>query len=291
MKKEMFMRDFENKVAKTIKDYGLFCKEDKIIVACSGGKDSTVALHILKKQGYNVAALTIDVAIGNYTKQNLENIKEFCKANKIKLHTVSFREEFGASLCYIRQALASNGIKMRSCTICGVLRRYLLNKEARRLGAEYVVTGHNLDDEAQAIVMNIFRSNLEVCSRLGPKTGIKEDSKFVQRVKPLYFCREEDIREYSKNIRAKITYDPCPCRQDAYRNKIRKMLDRLEKDNPDIKLSIVKSFLAMQKSLKKEHAGTKTKQEYCKICKEPCKGSICNACDIITKLKQTQRQP
>ena len=52
--------DVEKKVAETIRKYGLLRKSDKVIVALSGGKDSTSVLYILKKFGYDVHGLMID---------------------------------------------------------------------------------------------------------------------------------------------------------------------------------------------------------------------------------------
>lgn len=284
-----FEEQFERKVEDTIKRFRLFNKKNRILVACSGGKDSTAVLYILNKLGYNVQALTIDALIGNYTKQNLENLKKFCKQNRIRLHIISFRDEFGNSLCYIRQTLASKGIKLRSCTICGILKRYLINKAAKRLKADYVATGHNLDDEAQSIMMNLLRNNLEVGARVGPKTGIirRESRKsFVQRVKPLYLCPEKDVKRYSMLMDFPVNYSPCPCRHDAYRNKIRKMLDRLEKAKPGIKFNIVTSFTYMLPQLKEKY--NKGTQRYCRLCREPSKGPECNTCKMLIMLRSRQ---
>ena len=66
-----FTKQIQAKVEKTIKDYRLINKKDKILVACSGGKDSTTVLYILDKLGYSIEAITVDAVIGNYTKKNL----------------------------------------------------------------------------------------------------------------------------------------------------------------------------------------------------------------------------
>lgn len=281
---QTYPEEIESRVEKTIKHFKLFTRKDRILVACSGGKDSTTALYILNKLGYKPEAITVDALIGNYTKQNLENIKGFCKENKIKLHIISFREEFGYSLCYIRSLLQQRGINLTSCTICGVLRRYLLNKYARKMKATRLATGHNLNDEAQAIIMNLLKNNIGLLARQGPKTGTNKDRKFVQRVKPLYLVTEEEVIAYSKFKNFPVKYSTCPCRVGVYRCLIDEQLSKLEKKQKNIHQNIIKWFLENEKELKSKLVSKET-QNYCKNCNEPSRGEECMACQILQKIK------
>lgn len=273
----------ENKVQATIKKFKLFNKKHKILVACSGGKDSTAILYILNKLKYNLEAITVDALIGNYTKTNLENIKKFCKQQKIKLHIVSFRKEFGHSLCALRSILHSKGADYKSCTICGVLRRYLLNKYSRKLKADRIVTGHNHDDEAQVILMNLFKNNTDILARQGPYPGVIRDKKFIPRVKPLYLVSEKEIAKYSKAKKFPVDYKPCPCRVHAYRNQIRILLDNYEKKHPGTKNNIVSYFLKILPELKSKIKRTELAK--CKNCAEPCSKELCRACQLLSILK------
>ena len=279
------MGEIEQKVIKTIEKYELISKKSNILVACSGGKDSTALVYILNKLGYRVEAITVDALIGNYTKQNLENLKKFCKEQKIKLHIISFRKEFGASLCYLRSILLNKGIKLNSCTICGVLRRYLLNKYSRKLKADAIATGHNVDDEAQSVLMNLFKNNIELLARLGPKTGIMKYKGFIPRIKPFYFVSEKEVIKYSKKMKFPVNYSACPCRVNSYRNNIRKLLDKYEKKNPDVKKNIISNFLEILPLLKKNF---KTIEEpmHCVKCSEPSKNKVCMTCQILEKIKK-----
>lgn len=284
MNKRSFLQRFENNVKKTIKDFNLLTRKDKVLVAVSGGKDSTTVLYLLKKFGYNIEAITINAFIGNYSKRNLENIKDFCKQYEIKLHIISFKKEFGYSLCYIKSILKSKDVNLKSCTLCGVLKRYLLNKYTRKLNATKLVTGHNLDDTAQSILMNFFRNQLQLSSRIGPITGLIRDKKFVMRVKPLYLTMEEDIEQYSKLNNFPVKYGRCPCASDAYRNTVRNLLNEYEKKYPRIKKNIVNWYLNALPKIK-NYFFTDEKPNYCKKCGEPSKRDVCMACLIIEKLK------
>lgn len=278
--KDGFLKKFESNIKKTIKKFNLLNKKEKILVAASGGKDSTTILYLLKKLGYNIKALTIDTAIGSYTQQNLENIRKFCAERNIKLHTVSFKKEFGYSTCYIKSILKSKGINLKSCTICGVLRRYLINKYAKKLRADKLVTGHNMDDEAESVMMNIFRNTLWLAARLGPKTSASKY--FVQRVKPLYLTSKKSVVRYSKLIKLPVKYGACPCSSESYRRFVRGMLDEWELKNPKIKGNIVNYFLRVSPELKQFY--TNKNLSTCEKCSEPSSSKLCRACQIIRNL-------
>ena len=268
-----FIKKFENKVKTTIKEHNLLTKKDKILVACSGGKDSTTILYLLNKLGYHVEGLIIDLLIGSWSKENLKNVEKFCKKNKIKLHTINIREEFGYSICYIRSGIQSK-VKLNNCTICGVIKRYLLNKKSRELKATKLVTGHNLDDEAENLLMNQFKGNPKLSINLGPTTGTLKDKRFVKRTKPLYFCTNKEVKQYSKLKNFPVLYKPCPCAVGVFRKEMKDILIELEKHNPNIKLNLVNNFLTLLPSLKEKYKD-KTKLRYCDNCQPFMELNVC----------------
>ena len=276
----------EKKVKDTIKKYKLLSKKDKILVACSGGKDSTTILYILNKLGYNIEALFINLFIGKYSEKNRKNTEKFCSELGVKLHEVSVKDVVGYSICYIKSVLNSKGNKMKSCAICGSVKRYILNKYARKLGKTKLVTGHNLDDEAQNFMMNLLKGRVSMNARLGPVSGVIDNKKFVVRVKPLYFCSEKEIEKYSKQMKFHVVYEHCPCSVDAFRRYLKGKLDELEKESSSIKLRIVDYFLRKQYGFKKNVENI----SYCRNCGEPSVGGICNVCRIINLLNQTKKR-
>jgi len=272
--------NFEIKVKQTIKKYKLLKKSDKVIVAVSGGKDSMTVLYLLKKLGYNMSALHINLEMGKWSEMHLSNIKKFCSELKVPLHVYSVRKELGRSMCSIKSIVKSRA-KLQDCTICGILRRWLINKKARQLGADKLATGHNLDDASQTVLMNYFKGNLMIGVNEGPYVGIISDRKFVQRIKPLYFIPEKEVEIYSKKMKFPVIYERCPCVVGAYRHRIRQMLDEL--GDKKAKENIVKSFLKILPKLRKKvniH-----ELHYCKSCHEPCRNESCKACLIMSEIR------
>ncbi|HLC51905.1 MAG TPA: TIGR00269 family protein [Candidatus Nanoarchaeia archaeon] len=278
-----FLAYFEDKVFKTIKKYNLIIPKDKICIATSGGKDSLTVLYLAKKycELNNLSldclfALAIDEGIENYRSKTLEDLKQFCKEHKIILNIISNKEEFGKTLDEAYPVI-NEGTKKKPCNVCGVWRRYLLNKYARNYGANKVVTGHNLDDEAQAIMMNIFKANTKLAGRLGPVSGEMEHDLFVQRVKPLYFCTDKEVRLYTLLKGFKIQFAECPYSHSGYRYQIQKMLNDFESKFKGTKQGIIKSFLSLLPHLENSD-GQEIK--VCVLCHEAANQDICNACKM-----------
>src|SRR3989344_1945301 len=283
-----FLNYFEDKVFKTIKKYQLIKPNDSLCVAASGGKDSLTILYLTKKYlkenelENKLFALAVDEGIKDYREHTLIDLKEFCKKYEIELRTVSFKEEFNSTLDEAKSKIDGK----KPCNICGVWRRYLLNKYAREENATKVITGHNIDDEAQVILMNIFKANTGLAAQLGPVTGIKEHDLFVQRVKPLYFCTEKETKLYSILKKFQVNFAECPNAQEGYRIQIRDVLNDFEQKYPGTKQGIINSFLEILPLLKNRAIEEENKSiKQCQECGEPATQTICNACKIAEELK------
>jgi len=283
--KTHFIDYFESKVSNIIRKFDLIGKEENLGVALSGGKDSLTVLHILNKLSrqnpkIKINAIAIDEGISGYRDKTLETAREFCDKNNIQLHIFSYKEEFGLTLDEMLKIL-----KVKPCTICGIFRRYLLNKKSKELNLTKLATGHNLDDECQSILMNQMRNSIESSARLGPKTGIARDEKFVQRIKPLYLCMEKEVTTYAFINGLLDEFVECPNAVQSSRAKVRDMLNDMENNFPGTKYSIMNSFLQTLPLLKEKFKGGII--SICSKCSEPSSNDICNACIYLEKLKSS----
>lgn len=255
-------------------------KKEKILVALSGGKDSAVTAYLLKKFGYNIEGFHINLSMGEYSKKCLDAVEELCNNLGINLHVYNIKKEMGGSMCYIRTAIqTSHGKGLKNCAICGVIKKWIMNREARKLKFEKIATGHNLDDEAQTFLMNILKGSPQLSANSGAITQNVKDRKFITRIKPLFYISENDIREYAKKKKLPVVYEKCPCALDSYRIQIRQFTNSLsakEKEN------IMKNFDKLSEKIQKLKSED-AELNYCEKCGEPSRKKICRMCEMIKK--------
>jgi tRNA-5-methyluridine54 2-sulfurtransferase len=266
--------NIENKIQETIKVYKLINKNERVVVALSGGKDSTSVLYILHKLGYNVHGLLIDLHLGDWSKTHNEKMMKFCSELNVPLTIVDLKKEFGQGICFIKSVLKKKK-NLTGCTVCGIIKRWILNRWAKKLGADKLVTGHNLDDEAQNVFMNFLKGNIYLGVNSSPATGGKKVEGFVQRIKPLFFVPESEILRYARAKKFDILYDKCPCAFGTYRVETREWMSgigNLEKKK------IVEGFQKIIPKLRMESRGKVLK---CEKCGEPSRGKLCSACKMF----------
>lgn len=281
-----FCRYFERKVAKTIKRFNMFGNKDKIAVACSGGKDSITVLYMLnkicRKRNQPVEAIVVEEGIGNYRKNLINKLQAFCKKEKIKLHILSFKKEYGFNLFQIAPKIKK--MKLSNCYVCSVLKRWMMNKFAKQKGFTVIATGHNLDDEAETIILNQMKGSPALLAKLGPVSGIMKREDFVQRIKPLYFCPEKEIILYAKLKNLPLSFEICPARGETFRVEIRNFLREMDKKHVEVKNAIVNSFLQIMPMLKEKYFGQRQLKK-CRVCKQPCSQDVCKRCQLLKLLK------
>ncbi|MBS3146760.1 TIGR00269 family protein [Candidatus Woesearchaeota archaeon] len=282
--KTCFNRYFEKKVFKTIRKYRLIEEHDNLVVAVSGGKDSLTLLYLInmivsKRREVKLQAVLIDEGIKGYRSKTIKDAEVFCNKYSIKLNIFSYKAEFGHTLDELIKKS-----KINPCAVCGVLRRYMLNKYSKKLKATKLATGHNLDDEAQSILMNQMKHNLEISARLGPITGVIKDKRFIPRIKPLYFMTEKEVMIYSHLKGFTSVFVECPNSYESFRSDIRDSLNQLEAKYPGTKNGIVKTFVESLPYLKQEFK-FKSKIQSCSVCSEPCSNEKCKVCNFIEELK------
>lgn len=280
-----FKRNLEERVRTVINRHKLFEPHDHILVAVSGGKDSLVLLNVLHKiesryTGVKLTALTVDEGVKGYRVSGVEIAKEASEKLGVEHHIVSFKEIYGYTLDEIYAKALEKGSQLHACTFCGVLRRKALNLKAKELGATKLATGHNLDDEAQTVLINLLRGSVVRLARLGVKPPRLWEG-FVPRVKPLRYIPEREVALYAYLSGFKLYEEECRYVRLSMRDEVRWMLNRLEAKHPGMKYAVVGAIDRLAPLIDKE---VKVEVKPCRHCGEPTARDICRPCEVLEEV-------
>ncbi|KXT12847.1 hypothetical protein AC579_7606 [Pseudocercospora musae] len=252
---------FEDEVAETVESSKLFQPGEKVAIGASGGKDSTVLASVLKtlnhrqNWGLDLILLSVDEGIQGYRDHSLEAVKRHAEQYQLPLQIVSYAELYGWSM---DQVVAQVG-KKGNCTYCGVFRRQALDRGAAMLNVGHVVTGHNADDVAETVLMNLLRGDLPRLSRAtsiitstpSAKATQTENGEVnftnVKRSKPLMYAYEKEIVLYAHHKKLDYFSTECIYSPEAFRGSARTLIKNLERIRPESILDVVRSGIDMAK--------------------------------------------
>lgn len=272
--KECFFYAFENEIHNTITQGKLFKPGDKVAIGASGGKDSTVLAYVLKtlneryQYGIDLFLLSIDEGITGYRDDSLKTVQQNKDDYGLPLKILSYKELYGWTMDEI---VAEIG-KKNNCTFCGVFRRQALDRGAALLGVDCIATGHNADDIAETVLMNILRGDI---ARLQRCTSIiTAGADCIRRCKPLKYAYEKEIVMYAYFKQLVYFSTECIFAPNAYRGHARTYLKDLERIRPSSILDIIHSgeTLQVKEGIKLperrncSRCGFVSSQEICKAC-------------------------
>ena len=281
---------FEDRVKRTIRKYNLIKSKEKLLIALSGGKDSTVVLFLMKKlysKSNEIKALIIDEGVNGYREKAIVSATNNCKKLGVEYKVIEFKKEFGITNDELMPLIMKNEKLGGTCSFCGTLRRNIMNKYAKKMKADKLITGHNLDDEVQSFVMNVFNNDFNKMKRMGANAGIIEHTGFVKRIKPLYeTCEKEIIAYCAYNGIEHYSEECCPYSWTAKRNEYREMLNHFETRFPGTEYSILRFNENLKKEIKTRGKKQSESLHECKICNEPTEKELCKACEMIERIKK-----
>ncbi|KAI3727603.1 hypothetical protein L6452_16221 [Arctium lappa] len=181
--KECFYEVFEEEIHRVIVDNKLFKPGERIAIGASGGKDSTVLAYVMSElnrrhnYGLDLFLLSVDEGITGYRDDSLETVKRNEVQYGLPLKVVSYKDLYGWTMDEIVKMI---GLK-NNCTFCGVFRRQALDRGAALLKVDKLATGHNADDIAETVLLNILRG---IYSPNAYRGFAREFIKDLERIRP-----------------------------------------------------------------------------------------------------------
>ncbi len=218
----------------SIEKYEMFSRDERILVAVSGGKDSLSLWDILLELGYRADGLYIDLGIKNndYSKTSYEKVLQFASAHpEAHLRVVDVKALYGESVPEVASRVHRG--KGKPCSVCGLIKRHEMNRVTLEEGYDVLATGHNLDDEVAVLFSNTLHWQTGYLARQAPV--LPEVNGLARKVKPLCRFYEREVAAYALVKGIDYIYDECPFAVGAKTIYYKTLLNRLEERSPGAK--------------------------------------------------------
>ena len=267
---DCFQGVFRNQVARAIDDYDMFDRDDRILVAVSGGKDSLALWDVLLEDGYRAEGLYLGLGINDYSDRSHDQTVAFAAARGATLRTIDLAAEQGFDI-----PLAGRKGSRSSCAVCGLSKRYLFNRAALEGGYDVVATGHNLDDEAATLLGNTLRWNVEYIARQAPVLPATDG--LVRKVKPLHRVTELETAAYAFLRGIDYVVEECPLVAGNTQLRYKESMNAIEARSPGTKTQFFLGYLDRGMPIFRTAHDDVALTE-CGRCGQPTPGAFCAFC-------------
>lgn len=221
-------------IGKAMHEYNMIEDGDRIAVGISGGKDSLTVLNALirikKISGINFELFPIHIHPveegGKYG-----DIKEYCRKLGVELQVIETT---------IGESILTNEELKNPCFMCARVRRGLLYKEMKKQNINKLVLGHHKDDIVETFLLNVlYQGNMGVM-----KPAYYSEEYGLKVIRPLAYVEEKETIRYAKKLGLPILHNDCPYEtsDNSKRLKIKKMIQELSKDSPNIRSVMLNSI-------------------------------------------------
>jgi tRNA 2-thiocytidine biosynthesis protein TtcA len=211
-------------VGEAIGDYGMIEAGDRVMVCLSGGKDSYGLLDVLMKLreraplGFEIVAVNLDQRHPGYPGHMLPDY--------LSSLGVPFRIEVQDTYSVVKRVIPEG---QTMCSLCSRLRRGVLYRVAREVGATKIALGHHRDDILETFFLNLFFGGK--MKAMSPKLQSDDGQHVV--IRPLAYVAESDLEAYAQLKRFPIIpCDLCGSQPTLQRKQVKHMLREWEKRHP-----------------------------------------------------------
>lgn len=275
---ECFLVFCRKAVAKAMEKFAI-TTETELLVAVSGGKDSLAVWDILNHLGYRTRGIHVTLGIGGFSEASSDAVNEFARSRDLPWTQYSIREQFGWTVEEIRHKTRRN-----ICSVCGVIKRQMLNRLTVAEGYSAIVSGHNLDDEAGRMLGNILRNRVQYFDKQYPYLP-SIHPRMPAKVKPLYRLESHELRAYCYFASIRPHSASCPLSKGATSHSVKEALDLLEQRMPGTKRNFLFSYLRNRRPPEFDASELRL----CERCGEPAWLPVCGVCTIKDQLNKGRK--
>src|SRR5436305_1224918 len=223
------------KTTKAIVDYQMIEDGDRVMVGLSGGKDSWALLQLLdvlrQRAPIRFSLVAVNVDSG-YKEYKHDLIASTCEARGWE-----YRVEH-TTIGEVMDDLLDDGDT--PCSLCARLRRGVLYRIAKEVGATKIALGHHGDDFIETLLLNLFFAG---ALKAMPAKLVSDDQAHVV-IRPLVYVGEDEARAYAKECELPIIGCCCPACGDLglQRQRAKRLFVELEREHPGVKNSMLKAL-------------------------------------------------
>lgn len=232
------MSDLESallrRISKLNRLWALIESKDRVMVACSGGKDSWALLHLLAAY-QRVVPFSFDIVAMNLD-QGHPGFPADVMRGHFEAHGFEHHIEYQDTYSVVTQTIEPGKIY---CSLCSRMRRGALHKVARQLGANKIALGHHRDDAIETVLMSMMHSGQ--IKSMPPMLPANEGGAAV--IRPLASCAEQDLAAYAAKVGVPIIpCGLCGSQSDTKRQAVKALLVELEGSNPRVRENLFASL-------------------------------------------------
>jgi tRNA 2-thiocytidine biosynthesis protein TtcA len=224
-KLQQVTKKLQKSVAEAIQQYTMISEGDKIMVCLSGGKDSYTMLDMLL-YFQKVAPISFEIVAVNLDQKQpgfpVEVLPTYLNNLQVDYKIIEKNT--------YKIVMDKTPEGKTTCSLCSRLRRGTLYEAAKDLGCNKISLGHHRNDILETFFLNFFFSGK--METMPPK--FKNDAGNLIVLRPLAFCKESDIEEYSeyKNFPI-IPCNLCGSQENLQRQNVKQMIANWETEFPN----------------------------------------------------------